>query len=164
MPARIEENVTYAGDVTVIGTLTMPDGTITNAKVNSGADVAHTKLEHQHRIPYAQPNTAATAETRVVYRCYGASGVVLSVHVGSIAKAVGDAVATVDVKKNGTTILSAPVTLNSSNTNRVAVAATLSVTTLAAGDVLEVVTTATIGTGTLPTGVFASINVSEKAA
>jgi hypothetical protein len=67
---------------------------------------------------------------------------------------------TVDLRKNGTTVLSAVITLNNANTARVAVAGALSVTTLVAGDVLEVVT-ATAGGGTLATGVFAIVTVNE---
>ena len=45
-----------------------------------------------------------------------------------------------------------------------AVEATLSVTTLTDNDLLEVVIDGTIGTGTLPTGVFGDLRVKEKAA
>jgi hypothetical protein len=67
----------------------------------------------------------------------------------------------VDLQKNGVSILSAPVTLNSSGTNYVSQAATISSAGLVAGDVLEVVTVATAGGGTLPTGVFAAARITE---
>ena len=38
------------------------------------------------------------------------TGVTLAFKAGSIAKAVGDSTVTVDLKKNGTTVLSAPIT------------------------------------------------------
>jgi hypothetical protein len=83
--------------------------------------------------------------------------------VGSIAKAIGDSTVTVDVKKNGTSVLSSVVTLNSSNTARIAVAATIDGTQddLVAGDWLEVVITISAGTGTLPTGVFVQVEVDQ---
>lgn len=145
-------------------TLNIPDSTVVNADVSSTADVGQEKLEHQHAKHYSQANSAASDETRMVHVVYGASGTILDFRAGSIAKAVGDSTCTFDLKKNGTTCLSAVITLDNANTNRVAEAGTLSVTTLANGDVLEVVIDATIGTGTLPTGVFCELRLKEKAA
>jgi hypothetical protein len=94
---------------------------------------------------------------------YGVSGTLLSFKAGSIVANIGAATVTLDLKKNGVTALSAVITLNNANTARVAVSGTLSVTTLAAGDVLEVVATATAGGGTLATGVFAELRWKEDA-
>jgi hypothetical protein len=132
--------------------------------IKSAAGVEATKLEHQHRIPYAQPNTTATTETRVLYVCYGLTARVIDFRAGSIVACIGAATITLDVKKNGTTILSSVLTLNNANTARVAVAAALSGSpTLVAGDVLEVVVTATAGGGTIGTGLFANLTVEEDA-
>ena len=141
-------------------TMSVANGSVSNASVAATASIASSKLNHVFRAPYAQPNTAGTSETRVVHVCRGA-GTLLSFVAGSIAAATGDATVTLDLRKNGTTVLSAVITLDSGNSNRVVEAATLVDTTLAAGDVLEVVTVATIGTGTLPTGVFAAANLTE---
>lgn len=159
---RISGDFYYAGEVK-LADVDLPASCVSNSHIDSSAAIAASKLQHQHPVHWQQPNTAATTETRVIYRCYGATGTILGVYAGSIAKAVGDSTVTVDVKKNGTTILTGVITLDNANTNRVAEAGTLSVTTLAAGDVLEVVITATVGTGTLPTGVFATVTVKEDA-
>ncbi|HYE20964.1 MAG TPA: hypothetical protein VEA69_21135 [Tepidisphaeraceae bacterium] len=156
-------------DVHVNGTLSakaldIPASTIVDADVSSSADIGQGKLEHQHSKHYSQANAAASDETRMIHVVYGASGTLLDFRAGSIAKAVGDSTVTVDLKKNGTTVLSAVITLDSGNTNRVAEAGTLNVTSLTNGDVLEVVIDATIGTGTLPTGVFCELRLKEKAA
>lgn len=156
------------GDVHINGALTcrelgVPDGTVDNAGVAADAGIEDTKLQHQHRIGFDQPNTAATSETRAKFRCYGATGIIRAFHAGSIAAAVGDSTVTVDLRKNGVSVLTAVITLDNANAARVAEAGTLAITTLVAGDVLEIVTVATIGTGTLPTGVFASITLAEDA-
>lgn len=141
--------------------MTVPTSTITDASVQSGAAIDAAKLQHQHRAPYNQPNTTATAETRVIYRCYGTTATLLAFHAGSIVANAGAATITVDLRKNGTTVLSGVITLDNTNTARVAEAGSVSVTALVAGDVLEVVTTATAGGGTIGTGLFAFATINE---
>ena len=160
--SRFEGDAYFAGNLGA-KTFSPPAGSITNAAVAALAGIDSTKLEHQHRVGWSQANVTAAAETRVVYVCYGTAGTILDFRAGSIAKAVGDPTVTVNLRKNGTTVLSSVITLDSGNTNRVAEAGTLSVTTLAAGDVLEVVVAVSAGTGTLPTGLFASVTVEEDA-
>lgn len=161
MANRIEGDFHVNGNFSA-KTMTLPDGNVTNAKVASGADLGAEKMEHLHVLTGAQPNTAAADETRAVHVVHGATGTILAFEAGSIAIAVGDATCTVDLKKNGTTVLTAPITLDSSSANRVAQAGTLSVTSLVDGDLLEVVVDGTIGTGTLPTGVYWSVKLKEK--
>lgn len=160
---RFDQDVHVNGTLSA-KTLDIPASTIVDADVSSAADIGQGKLEHQHAKHYSQANAAASDETRMLHVVYGASGTILDFRAGSIAKAVGDSTVTVDLKKNGTTVLSSVITLDNANTNRVAEAGTLSVTTLTNGDVLEVVIDATIGTGTLPTGVFCELRLKEKAA
>jgi hypothetical protein len=142
--------------------ITYPAGGVNNAAVASDAAIETSKQRHRYRANYAQPNSTATAETRALHVAR-LPGTVRDVQVGSIAKAVGDSTVTVDIRKNGTTILTGVVTLNSSNTNRVAVPGTLSGSvTVAANDLLEAVIAISAGTGTLPTGVFLSVEVDEN--
>jgi hypothetical protein len=156
------------GSLSVTGRLTasqfdLPADSVNNAHVVATAAIAATKLQHRNPHRYSQPNTAATAETRVLHRCYGLTGTVVAVHAGSIVAAIGAATVTVDIKKNGTTILSAVITLDNANSAYVGEAGTLSVTSLAQGDVLTAVLTATAGGGTLPTGVYVEVIVDEDA-
>jgi hypothetical protein len=94
---------------------------------------------------------------------HGASATINSFKAGSVTACVGAATITVDLKKNGTSVLSAPITLNSSSTAYVVQSGTVTTTSLVAGDVLEVVVTATAGGGTLGNGVFAVAQVDELA-
>lgn len=156
------------GDYFINGNLravsqTMASGSVSNSQVAAGAGIATSKMDHRHQPNFHQPNTAATSETKAVYRCYGATGSVVAFHAGSIAANGGGATVTVDLKKNGVSILSAVITLNNANTNRVAVAGALSSTALVQGDLLEVTTVATVAGGTLATGVFAFVTVDETA-
>src|SRR5688500_11531525 len=60
-----------------------PSGKNTNVEPNAGIDP--TKLGHQHRAPFSQENTAAAAETKVIYVVYGATATIIAFKVGSIA-------------------------------------------------------------------------------
>jgi hypothetical protein len=161
--SRLEGNYYIAGNLSA-QSMTIPDLVIGNSQIAAGAAIDPLKLRHQHRHTYAQPNTAATSETKVLHVVYGVTGSVVRFEAGSIVKAVGNSTVTVDLKKNGTTVLSAPITLDNTSANRGVQSATISVPALADNDVLEVTTVATIGTGTLPTGVYASLTVHEDAA
>jgi hypothetical protein len=157
----------FNGDTVVRGhlsatSMTIPVNTVTSNAVQASANISADKLESRIYASHAQPNSAATAETRTLFVARRA-GLIQHIYVGSIAKAIGDSTVTVDVKKNGTSVLSSVVTLNSSNTARIAVAATIDGTQddLVAGDWLEVVITISAGTGTLPTGVFVQVEVDQ---
>lgn len=153
------------GDLNVVGhltcsTLNVPAGTIDNADVNGSAGIAATKIQKPRLLRYSASGTAATA-TVPIYECRGATATVQSLRCGSIAAAIGDSTVTVDLKKNGSTILSGVVTLDNANTARVSEAAAFASTSLVVGDWLELVITATIGTGTLPTGLFVQCEIFE---
>lgn len=139
---------------------TIGAGAVSNTSVAAGAGISASKLEHQYRKELTQPNTAATSETRVIHVARG-SGTIIKFSAGSIAIAVGAATVTVDLKKNGASILSGVITLDTGNTVYVPENGTVSNTAVAAGDVFTVTTVATAGGGTLPTGVFASLDLSE---
>lgn len=156
---------TIAGDLRVQGTLQVttfipPNASIGDGAVTSADPIMAEKVQHQYCPTFAQPNTTATSETRVIHVARGA-GTIEAFDAGSIAACVGAATVTVNLKKNGTTVLSAVITLDSGNTTRVIEAGTVSVMSIAAGDVLEVVTVATAGGGTLATGVFARAVIRE---
>lgn len=162
--SKIEGDVRVTGNISC-STLTIPAGAVRNASIEEVAGIEATKLEHKYEPVFAQPNTTATAETRAVHLVHGASGQVLAFKAGCIAKCVGDSTITVDLKKNGSSMLTGVITLDSGDTNRVAVAGTISgAGTLAVGDLLEITVAVTAGTGTLGTGVFASVELTELAA
>ena len=152
MATVIEGKTIFAGDVVFGGGMTAPADSIGDDNIT----------RHRHRAVYAQESaTAGADESRVVHVVYGATGVIKAFKAGSVSVAVGDSVVTVDLKKNGASVLSDPVTLDNSATIRTVIAAALSTTALVAGDVLEVVIDATVGTGTLPNGVFCYVEILE---
>ena len=137
-------------------------GTVNDADLAASANLDATKMRHQYCPVFAQANSAAASDTgRVIHVVKGTTGTLVAFRAGSIVAATGNATVTVDLKKNGTTMLSAVITLDSGNTAYVLEEGTLSVTAVVAGDVLTLVIVATVGTGTLPTGLFAEVVVRE---
>jgi len=164
MASRIEGNVHVTGGLSA-GSMTLPAGSVDNAKVSSGADIDASKLEHQHQITMAQENgAAAAAETRVVHVVYGTAGSLIAVQAGCETACVGDSTIDVDVHKNGSSILTAAIELSSSEDDYELVDGVIDSATLAADDVIEVVISVTAGTGTLGEGVFCNLVIREGAA
>jgi len=154
---------TFQGTLTVNTALNMPASTVDDTEVATGTTpIGSPKLEQQYSKMFSQES--ATAASDVIYPVHEVRGSVataLTFTAGSVAAAVGDSTCTVDLLKNGTTMLSAVITLDNANTARVSESGTLSVTSLVVGDLIEIKFNATIGTGTLPTGVFATVRLKE---
>lgn len=159
--ARFDEHIHFRS--ATFTTITLPGSTVGNSQILAGAGIEAEKLEHHHSITENQPNSAATTETRVIHSVYGATGDVLAFEAGSIVAATGNATVTLDLKKNGTTILTGVVTLDSGNTAYIVEAGSIDTAPVVDGDVLEVVIVATIGTGALPTGLFYNLRLNEDA-
>lgn len=160
---RVESDLYVNGRLTP-KTFDCPSGAIANAGVSASAGIVATKLQHQYAKVYAQPNSASTTVTQAIHVCYGATGTIIAFEAGSIVAATGNATHTVDLKINGSSALSAVITLDSGNTARVVEAATITSADLVAGDLLEIVTVATVGSGALPTGFYCQAVIREDAA
>ena len=140
-----------------------PSSCIGNDAIKPDANVDASKLQQQY-LPVVRQNGNAAAEGPVVlHEAYGATGEVLSVRVGCITVPDGDRTATVDVKKNGTTILTAPIVLDSANVAYTHESAVPSVTALVAGDVLTVTVTVAGSSGTHVTGLWVQAVIRETA-
>jgi len=160
---RFPDNVSITGALTV-GSINLPAGNIIDANVNGAANIDADKLEHTHRKMYSLSGTAASV-TIPIHSVIGATARRLQVVAGSIAIAVGAATVTIDVKKNGTSVMTGatPHTLDSANVARVAEALSITTTTAVAGDLFELVVVATAGGGTIPTGLFVEFQIDEVA-
>lgn len=158
---------TIPGDCVIGGTLYVGSfvpsaGSVRDAGVASDAAIAASKLIHQHMRTTSQAGSAVD-ETRVLHNANGA-GTIVGVRVSCATIPVGDATTTIDVKLNGTTILTGVVTLNSSSVLYTQQSGTLATTSYTAGQVFTSVIDAIIGTGTLPTGVSVTLIVRENPA
>lgn len=141
-----------------------PAGCVADAAVQAGAGIQATKLQHQYQPCFSQDsNVNAAAETKAIYTVQGATATIVGFAAGAIVPLTGNDTCTVDVRKNGVTILTAAVALASTDAARALKASSLATTTAVAGDVFEVVVTPTHNTGTLPQGVLARLVIQESA-
>ena len=138
--------------------LDIPAQSVTDREMSTTAAVATGKLKHRFQPGYSQPNTASTTETKTIFvaRQIGAISEIVA---GSITAAIGKATVTIDLKKNNVSVMTTIITLDNANVARTVEVGVLDATktTLAIGDWLEIVITATVGTGTLPTGLFMEV-------
>lgn len=141
--------------------LSYPAGSIVNADISADAGIGEEKLDHLHYALYSQVGSAAN-ETRIIHMCVAdGGGTILQFSAGSIGIAVAPAVVTLDLQKNGVTVLDSVITLDSANEAYLPENAILLDTSIADGEILTVVITSTAGTGTAPTDVFCCVAVGE---
>jgi hypothetical protein len=144
-------------------TMNIPDDTVTNAMVASGAAIVTTKMKHQYaKNTQQESDTSSTDQTFVNHVAYGA-GSVVSFKVGAIVAPVGAATVDIDLLKNGVTVLNAAAQLTSGETARELVAGVIGTAAYVAGDVFEVDIDQTTGGGTDAKGVFAEAIYREAA-
>jgi hypothetical protein len=146
-----------------VGTLRLPSACVSDATVAGDAAIAVAKLLHQRVKTYSQPNTTATTETRCIHIVRGTSGTIKGFTAGTIVACSGAATITVDLKKNGSSVLASVITLDSANSARVVEDGSISSASVAVGDWLEVVITAPAGGGTLGTGLGVQLVIDEVA-
>lgn len=165
MSFRHEEDGTFRGAVTFLN-LKPNAGCIKKAHIEAAAGIEATKLEHQHRAVYAQESatTAAAAKDEVIHVVKGTTGTLKSFEAGCVVACLGDSVVTVDLHKNGVSILVAAVDIDSGDAAYDLVAGVIDTAAVVHDDVLEVVVTVAVGTGTLGKGVFAYMDIHEAEA
>jgi hypothetical protein len=147
-------------------TFNAPAGCINNAAVAADAQIATSKLVHRHKIHYSQQvGVDAASDAKVLFVCTATTGgaTIQKFGAGSVAIAGAATTITVDLKKNGGSILSATFALDSGNTNYVIEEPVgFTSTALVAGDV--VTAHFTLAGANEPTGLFAVLVVDELAA
>lgn len=166
-PVVVPEDLTVRGTLRVVGGLALPVDSVGDTEWDASDPLDYLNADHLFAPVFSQPSgTAATNVTNQPIHVAAAAGQILSVFVGSVVACVGAATIVVDVKKNGTTVLTGTVTLDSANTAYIGESGTLAgagAPTLAAGDVITVSVTATAGGGTLGQGVFVRVRLWEAA-
>ena len=161
MGTRMGEDLFVAGNINS-RTLSIPAGSLLNAGVGAAAAIAATKQIQQHIKHVSQESgTAVPDEEFCIHVVYGATGTAVAFEAGAVVASEGGATVSVDLHKNGTTVLSSPITLNSNQTAYETVTATIGTSSFVEGDVLEVLIDGTAGGGTLAKGVFASLVLRE---
>lgn len=166
MQTRIEGDlITLVGPVVFTVAPIFGANTFGNTQFTAADPLLTTKYVRRIVRNISQTKTAgaAVAERRVIHVCEGTNGTVISVTAGCVTTAVGAATVTLDLYKNGSSILTGTFQITSSTTQyTVQVTGTLSVATYVTGDVFETVMTVAAGGGTLPQGVWVEVVFNEN--
>jgi len=162
-PFVIPGDLIIRGETVMQGGGDMPTGSVGNDQVEAAAGIDPTKLGHLHVVTrYFGSHTTDAAASRIVAHNAYVAGTLVAFVAGSTVAATSTGTATIEFKKNGTTVLSAAVVLDSGNTAFVVEAGTVSVSAYVAGDTFEAEITAVSGS-TVPKGVFFRAVFSEGA-
>lgn len=157
---RIDEDL-YVGGTIRAQAMDIPAGTVVNADVASAAGIAASKCQQYPGKAYGQAGTAVAASV-IMHVVRGATGTIKEFVVSNITANAGASTVTVDLLKNGVSVLNTVVTLNNATGNRGNEEGVIDTTALVADDVLEVVVAlAQSGTDALAVGVAAELRLDE---
>jgi hypothetical protein len=156
----------FEGDTIIDGALlarsiTLPSNSVGNANVSAGSPLDTTKTIHRHTVTDNQKHGTATATERRVIHVAKEDGDLSSIVAGCVVANIGAATITVDLYKNGSTVLTGVISLDSGDSAFDNVSGTFTATPYSAGDVFETVVTATAGGGTLGQGLFVQVTFNE---
>lgn len=153
------------GTFTFGSAVKLPAAAVGDGQFDGNSPLATGKQRHRKQHTYRQSNgSAVVSDQQAVHVGYGANGSVVAVRAGIRTAAVGAATVTIDVKKNGTSILTGTISITSSQAAFALVAGSVATAAYVVGDVFEVIVTATAGGGTLPQGLFVDLIFDEDPA
>jgi hypothetical protein len=139
-----------------------PNATFGSTQFSASDPLVTSKQKHLKDMPYTQKHGAAVVTERRPVYIAKATGTIAGFAVAVSVIPIGDSTVTVDLLKNGATVLSAVVTIDSGNVAYVSEPAGIAGGgTYVSGDMFEVNVTATVGTGTLPQGLIAQATFNE---
>jgi hypothetical protein len=166
---------TIQNDLVVLGNfsakgVTLPPSSVNDSQVAAAAGIQAQKLQHQYEALFVQyagtpaSTTTATNDQLVIHVVRGATATPIDFKAGLVTACTGAATVTVDLWRNGVTILTAVITLNNAQSAyQLVAAAGFSNTSWVVNDVIEVKVTAVAGGGTLGKGLFANLHMREDA-
>lgn len=164
MATTFSDAVTFRDSVNMAGAGTVQHkaGSVESDHIATGANIAASKLTTRlHQTLNQDDGSAATAQTRAVYQAR-ASATLQEVYATVLTAATGDSTVTIDVQKNGTSVLDSTFQVDSADAAYAKVSGTLTTTTVSDDEVIEVVVTVSAGTGTLPQGLMVTVVVDEE--
>lgn len=153
----------YVGGNLRANSLSLPANCVGDNQVAASAGpIQYNKLQQQRAIKYAQKYGTAVVSERTGFHIGIGAGSVILFFAALAVPCVGAATVTIDLLRNGTTVLSGLITLNNSVTAFTSVVGTFSSSTYSSGDVYEVNVTATAGGGTIGQGLTVMLYTSES--
>lgn len=158
----LNENIHVGGQLSC-ETFTPPAACVVNASVSSTANIGAEKLINRFRRGHAQVHGSAGTTQRIPIHIAKNAGTISGARAAMSVKPVGAATHSIQLKKNGSDILSAAIVMDSGNTNYVLEETPgYTSTSYAAGDFFEADITATAGGGTLGQGLMFDVQFDEN--
>lgn len=143
---------------------------ISNARVQAAAGIEATKLQHQHQVHHSQKAGVDVASETITIHIARGAGTVVGLRIfPTTAPTGGDKKYTVDLQRSTAggafaSLLTAAEEIDSGNTSRVTVAATLVANpAYIASDALQLVITASGSTGSQGQGLCVELDLREAA-
>ena len=138
MATLFNDDVDFKGSVNMISASSVlhKSGSITDSDIASHAAIGYDKLEHFELLT-SDFGIATGGAPAVVERNFfemKSAGVIRLVH-ASLTDTGSDTSVTIDVNKNGLTILSAPIVITDSHDDRESVAGVITASAAVAGDI-----------------------------
>lgn len=157
------ETVLVQGALVASGTLTTPqNGWLVNADVSSTAAITHDKVVHYHK-PGSNFDLAIgatpVAREEIVYVCSAVGGATLQAFHALLNDTGTTSDVDFDLKVNGSSVLSAAVSVTNADADRAVKDGTISSSSLSQDDVVSISLAVTTSTGAQ--GPFAWVEISE---
>ena len=144
-PARFRKRVTFDTGIDV------PANEIGNEQVKPAAGIDETKVKQI--LPGSRSQAGTVVSATITAFIAERAATLKNFRAAAKTAATGDSTHTVDILKNGVSMLAAPITLDFNIADRISVAASIKTDgteDVVPGDFVEIVTVSTVGTGTLP--------------
>jgi hypothetical protein len=157
--SQCESDYLVPGTLTVGTSVNLPAGSLQNTDIEASAGIDASKLDHYETVAAFLAGQAASQTIQAFYA--PAAGTLRSTfHAGSVTPCSGAAEVEVDLQVDGVSVLASVITLDSTNSARVAEQGTVQTASVSAGSLVEVVLTASPeGSSNLASDVFASFGI-----
>jgi hypothetical protein len=166
-PSTVPGDLIVGGNLSANG-MTIPAGAVADSQVAANAKIASSKTIAQKTIsPQLNgPTTTVTTQTQWISSLKGATGTLIDINAFIAVAAAGAATVTIDLQKSTgggafATVLSSTISINNATVVRTAVPGTITSPNVVAGDIFQLVVTATAGGGTLPQGLMVTLRYDE---
>lgn len=165
MPLNRIDGSLYVGGRLTADAFDPPNGSVGDNAMNSANPIGTDKARHLHAKVHSQPDDGSVFDEIVAIHVAVVTGVVEQFQAGLRVACIGDSTLTVDLLKNGVSMLSDIVDLDSAIDAYDQVVAGIEPTmaAYAVGDVFEIEVIVTDGTGTPGEGLFAQAVFDEGA-
>lgn len=169
MPQDIINNDLHVAGALTCRSFKAPQGSIDDTAIQSGANIAAGKLEHQFDLSLStDPDAEITAITRDLRIIHGASGSIVAVKASITGAAAtgGDRTVSIDLQNGDASgpfvsVLSAPIQFTGADAVRTVKQGAVNTPALAAGDILRVVVSVAGTLGLQAKGLIVSVSIRE---